>query len=440
MSQQDHLLHHKGFSRRSFLSLCAQLSAGVALASQDFSNSAYGATTQPNIVFILADDLGFQNITSYGGQSYSTSNIDALAQSGVRFKYCFASALCTPSRAELLTGRYAFRTKVRGLVSEQVTGSSCNNCLDPSKEITIANILKQAGYDTAHCGKWHLWPSSGFNGVDYAANIAACGFDQTYFYYGSTIDYGTPSNYLPRKQQDWVNTYLTSRPNSSKPFFLYYAFGLPHSPFSPTPLNPTGTANSIQNYPYMIQYMDLMVGETVQKLKDLGLDQNTIIIFSGDNGTDSKISSLWNGSTIKGGKSSLKDTGIWVPLITYWPGVTPANTVCEALIDFSDFMPTLAEIGGGSVPSDRRIDGRSFVPQLQNPTTSGRDYIYSQLNNNCVVRNQNYKISGPVGTNPPATLVDLRNSPISETTITNPTSEQLNQKTLLQGYYGQIMS
>jgi arylsulfatase A len=402
-------------NRRRFLGAAATTTAGAILA-KTMGQSALSQTTgqKPNIIHIAADDLGFQDLSCYGGTSaWTTPNLDALAAKGMRFKYCFSAPLCTPTRGELLTGRYPFRTGITALASS-------TSYLDPAKEVTLANMLKQAGYTTAVVGKWHLNSTSAE--ASSKSHITACGFDEQYCYrnYGCCIEYGTlPNDYTPDLHQAWALKYLEGRKGNTQPFFLYYAFGLVHEPFKPTPLNPTDTSTDVNHlYTYMVDYLDQLIGNLLQKLTDLGMDQNTVIIFIGDNGTNPKITSRLNSTNLRGGKGSLRDTGTWVPLIAYWPGVTTGNQVCEELLDTTDFYPTIATIASATLPSGVKIDGQSFVPQLQNPSTSGRAWVYSQLGTNYFIRNKKWKLTTAVSGSLTSTkLYDLTNSPFLETGV-----------------------
>jgi arylsulfatase A len=427
-------------NRRRFIGAAAATAAGTILA-KTMGKPAFSQTTgqKPNIIHIAIDDLGFQDLSCYGGTSaWRTPNIDALATKGMRFRYCFSTPLCTPTRGEVITGRYPFRTGITSLANSTIY-------LNPTREVTLANTLKQAGYATAVVGKWHL--NSTAAEASSRTHITACGFDEQYCYrnYGCCIDYGTlPNDYTPDLHQAWALQYLEGRQGNTQPFFLYYAFGLVHEPFEPTPLNPTDTSTDANRlYTYMVNYMDQLVGALIQKLTDLGMDQNTVIIFIGDNGTNARITSQLNGTNLRGGKRSLRDTGTWVPLIAYWPGVTVGNQVCEQLIDATDFYPTLVSIAQGQLPSGVTIDGRSFVPQLQNPSTVGRDWVYSQLGSNYFIRNKSWKLTTAVsGNTSSSTLYNLTNSPFTEigVPVSGQSSEAAAARTSLQNAVNALRS
>ena len=403
-------------TRRDFVKATAAIGAG-AITGCAISQRGASQDARPNIVMILADDLGFECLGAYGGQSYNTVNIDRLARSGMKFKYCFGTPVCSPARAELLTGRYNFRSGFIDIAGR----SGAVEGLDPTKEITLANLLQAAGYATAVTGKWHLgWgnkPTTGpaeFDPQQYrpSNNIRACGFEQQYCFSGPHISYGEPikGQYHPDLYHDWALKYLDSQRSQTRPFFLYYALGLPHFEFDPTPLNPQGKKKDKANFPYMVQYLDQQVGQIVRKLDELGMRQNTLIVFTGDNGTDQFKSKL-NGREVTGGKSSLKDTGAWVPLMASWPGTIRAASQCDDLTDFTDFLPTLCEIGGAKPPTDRSIDGHSFAPQLRGRQGNAREWVYVQMVNKWFIRDKKYKLRET------GRLYDLSNSPFQEPRI-----------------------
>ncbi len=394
-------IKNRALDRREFLKTTGLAIGSLGVTQLLGKQPEASRRSQPNIIFLQADDLGIETITSYGGSSYSMPNIDALATKGVQFSNCFSSPLCTPTRAQFITGRYGFRTGIDDLASNTIK-------LDPTKEVTLAKILKEAGYDTAVAGKWHLCPNN-----DTTQNVTDSGFDEQECFPGGTIKYGTPDNYLPDKHQAFAIDFLEKHENSTTPFYLQYSFGLPHFPFLATPLNPNDP-EGVDNFPYMVQYMDKLIGEVVAKVDALGMSDNTIIIFSGDNGTDRQITSTFQGQTIKGGKGGLKDTGSWVPLIVSGPGITQSSK-CEDLVDYCDFFTTIANLAEATIPGGILIDGRSFVPQLTGQTGNPRDWVYVQLKGEWFIRNKEYKLDSS------DKLWDVTNSPFEETITQNDT-------------------
>lgn len=339
---------------------------------------------KPNIILILADDVGFEVPTCNGGESYSTPYLDRMAAEGIRFNQCHSAPLCSPSRFELLTGKYNFRNyDLWGIMD--------------TTNRTIANMLKDAGYHTFVAGKWQL------DGGD--ASIHALGFDDYIVHgpftgkggendeddgSGSSIykssPYKNPDLYYDSRKLtdserankfgddiyvDSLNRFMDS--NLDHPFFVYYPMALSHYPFVPPPDHPDFAAWNNKSsrpkdsyFPDMIRYMDKKVGEILDSVKAKGLANNTIVIFTCDNGTDGRIVSNFHGLPVKGGKSETYETGIRVPLIIWSPANIPAQQVNDDLIDFTDFMPTLADMAHIARPKTYGIlDGISFYPYLK---------------------------------------------------------------------------
>jgi arylsulfatase A-like enzyme len=405
-------------TRRDFLGGSAGLAAAVAAGCAsgrrpDFDPGA----PRPNILVIQVDDLGFELLGCYGGQTHKTPHCDRLAAGGMRFKYCFATPACSPSRVQLLTGRYNFRS---GFID--ITGrNGAPSMLDPRKEITLANLLRDAGYDTAVCCKWHLgWgstPTTGpaeFDPRNYrpSSNIKACGFKEQYCFSGPHITYGPPytTQYHPDVYHNWAMKYLESRKGKDRPFFLWYALGLVHFDYDPTPLNPTGKKNDKANFPWMMQYMDMLVGQTVRKLEELGLRDNTLIILTGDGGTD-RHKTMWNGRELEGGKGTMKDTGAWSPLIVSWPGRIKPGSYCDELTDLTDILPTCCEVAGARVPTDRVIDGVSLVKPLLGQPGRNKPYVHVQLVKKRFVRDSRWKMRED------GRLYDCKDTPFDEKLI-----------------------
>ncbi len=334
------------------------------------------APAKPNLILIMADDLGYETIGANGGTSYRTPVLDQLAKSGARFEHCYAQPICTPSRVQIMTGIY----NVRNYVSFGV--------LDRD-ETTFAQLLKQAGYATCIAGKWQLGKQA-----DAARHF---GFDEACLWQhtrpardknsrdtrfmnphleinGRPVDYGQ-GEYGPDVVTDFLCAFIEK--NRDRPFLAYYPMILTHSPFVPTPdsRNPS-RGNKQQNFADMVAYMDKVIGRIVAKLDELGIRENTLVLFTGDNGTAGAIRSEWNGRPIQGGKGQMTDAGTRVPLIASWPGTIPPGRVFSDLVDFSDFLPTLCDAAGVAVPAALKIDGRSFLPQLKGQTGNPRDWIY----------------------------------------------------------------
>jgi arylsulfatase A len=354
-------------------------SAAIALPGCANINNRHrdaGPVGKPNIVLIMADDLGYECLSCYGSLSYKTPVLDELARTGMRFDNCHSQPLCTPSRVKIMTGRYNFRNYTRFGHFD-------------FREKTFAHVLKSAGYATCIAGKWQLMGRG-------AAGPYDAGFDDYCLWHmedafapkesryrspkiiknGKVLD-GLEGKYGPDVFCDHILDYIER--HKSGPFFVYYPMALVHAPFVPTPDSPDWAQpvhkRDKKYFANMVAYMDKVVGRIVSKLDALGLRENTLLIFTGDNGTGRAITSQMPGGTIKGGKSLTIDTGTHVPLIANWKGAVPAGRVCGDLVDFSDFLPTLAQAADAALPENVTIDGRSFLPQLRGQKGNPKEWV-----------------------------------------------------------------
>jgi arylsulfatase A len=331
---------------------------------------------KPNIVVILADDLGYECLGCNGGTSYKTPNLDKLASTGMRFKHCYVQPLCTPTRVQLMTGLYNVRNYSRF------------GQLDPGAT-TFANLLKKAGYATGMVGKWQL--GNGFGGPK------MFGFDEYCLWQltrrppryanpgleinGKEIDY-KKGEYGPDLVSDYALDFLARK--KDQPFFLYYAMMLPHPPFQPTPdsadWDPKAIGEKVnddkKHFADNIAYTDKLVGKLIAQLERHGLRDNTLVVFLGDNGTAGKVVSKMGDRTVTGAKGKTTSAGMHVPLIVNWPKVVAAGKVSGDLVDSTDFLPTICAAAGVPVPAELKIDGRSFLPQLRGAKGSPREWMY----------------------------------------------------------------
>jgi arylsulfatase A len=326
---------------------------------------------QPNVILILADDLGYETLRCNGGESYDTPHLDQLAASGMRFTQCHVQPLCTPTRVMLMTGKSNLRNYTHF------------GHLDPSQR-TFGHVFREAGYSTAVVGKWQLGGGMqsphDFGFEDYClwqltrrperyrnpgVEVNGVERDYTNGEYGPDIVQGHGLAFLERCHD--------------QPFLLYYPMMLTHSPFEPTPDSPDyGKKTKGNHFPDMVRYMDKQIGILVDRLQSLGLRDHTLLLFVGDNGTGSSVQSQWQGHLVKGGKGSRTGHGSHVPMIASWPGRIPAGKVCHDLIDASDFLPTICDATGLTKPEG--LDGRSFWPQLQGQPGTPREWLYTWYN------------------------------------------------------------
>lgn len=414
----------------------ATWSAAIGLGNA-FAATACGPR-RPNIVVILADDLGAESVGCYGGREFATEDgtslgpvktphIDTLAAEGIRFQWCFATPVCSPSRAQLLTGKYNHRTGFPDIQGR----SGATEQLDPEAHPTVATRLREAGYTTAVVGKWHLGPAgtakdtpgSSTRDTDHA-HPRACGFErQCVFGEPHLRTYRRPiaGEYTPDVLQAWALRFIREQAAKKQPFFLYYASPLPHFPFWPTPLNPDGRYvgdgekgkmhGDMSNFPYLVEYLDRQVGELVATLDAAGLKENTLVIFTGDNGTPPWLHTrMADSTTIPWGKGTMKDTGSRVPFIARWPGVVAAGSECDGLIDFSDVLPTVFELVGEQPPEVS--DGISFAGALRGQKSAPREWVHTLFKDEWFVRDRQWKLREN------GDLYDVSASPHAETFVT----------------------
>ena len=344
---------------------------------------------RPNILFIHADDVGRELLGCYGGQSYATPNLDRLAAKGTRFETCYATPVCSPTRVQLLTGRYSFRNYTQW------------RYLDP-KETTFAQLLKRAGYRTAIAGKWQL------DGWDRTPQgIQEAGFDEYFSCHEEKVHplsrqgkgnvfWGTPTLWKNGRRieaddqhsEDRFSDFIIDfmKRNKDRSFMAFYNMNLCHRPFVPTPHSQEikeGAAlepfmkfeGYLKYFSDMVSYMDTLVGRLVAALEELGLRENTYVFFTADNGTDNvweaaNLRSKFLGRNVEGGKYTVSDLGVNVPFIASLPGGISEGRVCSEVIDFTDMLPTFMDIAGCRLPENLSTDGHSFLPLLK-----GRDYI-----------------------------------------------------------------
>ncbi len=388
------------------------------------------ADERPNVILVMADDMGYECLSSNGCLEYRTPHLDALGARGIRFQHCYSLPICTPSRVKIMTGRYSFRNYERfGLL--------------PTTEVTFGSLLQKAGYSTAIVGKWQLggdWRTPtqfGFDEYCLQNGIAPeRPFDRStrgpsrYWGHPAIVANGELYESKHTYGPDMLNEYAVNfiRKKKDRPFFLYYPMLLPHSPFEPSPRTPgeehkDGRTSEVRYFKDMVEYTDHLVGNLVKALEDSGQRENTLIMFTGDNGTtypvkvtascedmrrmaatSGRVGTVVEAGTpspksthkkfkfvegpitrttygdVPGGKDLMANSGTRVPLVVDWPKYGAAykqfGNTCTDLIDFSDFFATVLELAGAEKPVERAIDGISFASRLQGRGASTRDYIF----------------------------------------------------------------
>lgn len=351
-----------------------------------FTSGMYLAAVVPekmNVVLIMADDVGFECINAYGS-TYSTPAINRMAQQGILFQNCHSQPLSTPSRVQIMTGMYNNRNYTQF------------GYLDP-KQKTFAHLAKEAGYTTCIAGKWQLGADSRLPGVfgfdSYCLWQLSQSRDKGERY--ANVLYEEDGEIKPRDMDvygpDVFADYLIGfmKKNKDKPFFAYYPMVLSHDPFFPTSDSEEWQESSLRekenlkHFPGMIAYMDKNVGKILDFLEKEGLKENTLVIFTGDNGTSTRIvTPMQDGHQIRGGKKGTKTYATHVPLIVCGPRITKGKTI-ESLVDFSDFYPTLRDVFGLAPDGKENLDGISFYPQLRGDRSTGREWSF------CHYQNQN---------------------------------------------------
>ena len=381
-----------------------------ALAGFSLSNADEAiADERPNIILLLADDLGHADLSCFGSPAVKTPHLDQLAKQGIKFtKFYAASAVCSPTRASVLTGRYPLRFGISKHFNDR------DKWL-PESATTVAELLKDGGYNTAHVGKWHLGglhvdkngkrlenqPGPREHGFDfYQTQIeqqplrSKMGRAKTIFREGGTAllrndqhvgdDDPFHSKHLTDANGDYAIELIEKLSADSKPFFLNLWWLVPHKPYEPAPephwsdTEAEGISNDQHCFRSMMQHMDAKVGKILEKLDELKIADNTIVLFTSDNGA------AYEGyvGDLKGGKTDLHDGGIRVPMIVRWPAKIKPGT-SAAFGHTNDLLPTFCEAAGVDLPDELPLDGLSLLSHFkggQPPTEEARGTVFWQLN------------------------------------------------------------
>ena len=366
----------------------------------------------PNIIFIMADDLGYGDLGCYGQQIIQTPYLDQMAAEGIRFTQHYAgNTVCAPSRCALMTGRHMGHAEIRGNTQAAPYGQAPLS----DTTLTVADLLHKAGYRTAMVGKWGL----GIEGS--SGDPLRQGFDAYYGYLDQVLAHNYYPEYLIRngrrdtlanevqyldstawhrgrgsrstKKVDYSHDLFTQEALSfidranQQPFFLYLPYTIPHNNGEALPgetmevpdAGPYASKDwprETQNYAAMITRMDRDIGQLLQKLKTSGLDSTTLVIFTSDNGPmpDEAFTDFFNSNgPLRGGKRDMYEGGVRVPFIARWPGTVRPGTESDHVSAFWDFLPTAAELAGVAVPP---TDGISYLPTLRGETQPQHDYLY----------------------------------------------------------------
>ena len=315
----------------------------------------------PNVVIILADDLGYGDIAPFGSKLNRTPNLDRMAAEGIKLTSFYAAPVCTPSRAQLMTGCYAKRVSLPAVLTPK-----CPIGLN-SKEHTIADILKQRGYSTFLVGKWHLGDQPEFlptrHGFDHYLGLPYSNDHHPLVLLRDEAVIEAP----PR--QDKLTALYTEEAvkfisaNLARPFFLYLAHTAVHVPINPGKAFQGKSANG--RYGDWVEELDWSVGRVLDALKECKLDSNTLVLFTSDNGGwREQGKDGGDNGRLRGGKRSTYEGGSRVPAIAWWPGRIPAGAVCDAVASEIDVLPTVVNLAGGVLPTEHKIDGLNIWPLL----------------------------------------------------------------------------
>jgi len=355
--------------KRRMLVFMMMAIAGAVCLTQDVKAD----DAKPNIIFVLLDDLGKEWIGCYGAEGIETPRIDELAAGGMRFNNAYSMPQCTPSRACFLTGQYPFRN---GWVNHWDVPRWGVGYFDWQKNPSIGRVMKSAGYKTAAAGKWQI---NDFR--EHPEAMVKHGFDEYCMWTGGETNPDSEEHTRASDERYWdpyihtkegsktykgqfgpdiYNQFLLDfiTENKDEPFFIYYPLALPHTPFTTTPLEPDVTGK-YDMHKAMVRYCDHLTGRLMDHLDELGIRDNTIIIWTCDNGTSKGLVNVMNGRDVRGGKTLTTENGVNTPFIVNGPGIVPAGVVSDALVDFSDMLPTFAEFGGATPEAGYVYDGIS---------------------------------------------------------------------------------
>ena len=357
----------------------------------------------PNVIVIMADDLGAEGLNCYDSTLYTTPRLDQMAAEGALFNNAYSTPLCTPTRVMIMTGQYPNRTGFLELISKDAGARM------PAKLKTFGHYFKDAGYKTAIAGKWQLGKFH-----EHPNQPVEHGFDEYCMWTWQNAEKKTSRFYEPEVYQngkfiqgserdfgpDIYTNFLLDFIDRSKddPFFIYFPMALVHSPYvQPPSLKELGHSkypedlddNHTINFGHMITYMDMIIGKFMDKLKEHGIDDNTLLIFTGDNGTGRSITSTLPGMDLPGGKGNMIESGTRVPLLCWWPGKVPAGER-DGFFCLVDVLPTTASLSG--IPVDDVVDGMDLSHNLLKQDGDDRDHVLMAYKSDRFVRTERFRL------------------------------------------------
>jgi arylsulfatase A len=379
---------------------------GLTMPAAAFDRAVGKDAERPNFVVIMADDLGAAELGCYGNKPHRTPHLDRLAAGGMRFRTCWSTPLCTPTRVLIMTGQYGFRTGYYNFIHRAYSPTRTSPLYDIGSKTTFADLLKKAGYATGCVGKWQLTG-------DLPTLVRDCGFDEykvwtwlhrlpegiehtggwqskakrvpSRFWHPGILSNGRyvpskPTDYGPDLYTDFAIDFM--KRHRDGPFVLYFPMALTHTPWDATPNLKKPGEKTAKGLKSNVEYMDHLVGRIVKSLDELSLRKNTIVLFTGDNGTQGA------------GKAQVTEAGARVPLIVNCPSRVKSNVVSDELVDLSDVLPTLVDYAGAKIPKGHAIDGHSLRSTLEGKPGSHREWIFSYLANKRMLRDGRWLLEG----------------------------------------------
>ncbi len=372
------------YTRRGFLKAMGAGAAALASAGNLMAGERK-ASGKPNILMILVDDLGYGDLSSYGAKDLKTPHINRLMTAGVRFDNFYANCpVCSPTRASLLSGRYPDLAGVPGVVRTHINNNWGHLALHA---VLLPKLLKPVGYHTAIVGKWHL-------GLDSPNTPNERGFDHFHGFLGDMMDdyynhrrHGNNYMRLDGKEinpkghatdlfTQWSIDYINDRAKSDRPFFLYLAYNAPHTPIQPpadwldqVKKREPGIDGKRAKLVALIEHLDDGIGKVIAALKNAGVKDNTLVIFTSDNGGQLGVGA--NNGSLRAGKQDMYEGGIRVPMCAVWPGKIKSSMRSERVALTMDLYPTICEAAGAKIAHE--IDGRSILPMLLGKSQPAED-------------------------------------------------------------------
>ena len=367
-----------------------------------FLSGINAAADRPNIIVIMADDIGAEGLACYGSTIYTTPHLDQMANEGLRFNNAYATPLCTPTRVMIMSGLYPNRTGFRALISK---GEGVRM---PASIRTFGHDFRDAGYKTAIAGKWQLGKFH-----EFPNQPVEHGFDEycmwTWFYKGKKSSrFYSPQIYQDDKvtdhgDDDYGPDFYSGHilefidRNKDDPFLIYFPMALVHSPFiHPPKLEKLARTNFTDDldkqtvaYGHMITYMDDIVGQIIARLKNHGIEKNTLILFTGDNGTGRQITSRLGGMMLKGGKGTMTEAGTRVPLLAWWPGTIKPG-VRDEFFCLVDVLPTITALA--DIKLGRKVDGMNLAHNLLGTEGQDREHVLMSYKRGFFTRDARFRL------------------------------------------------